>query len=94
MAKHTKSWSQSIRIETARDAVLVAAIRRETDRAVLATVRIECGAGIIGRDVWFPKSQVSMTDTGLRAPAWLLSKKLAEIKAETGLVADAWFVEA
>ena len=64
-----------------------ASIVRETEKAILANVTI---LNIqlkkeIRRDIWFPKSQVQVSESGIECPAWLAAKKLEEVAAGRNL---------
>lgn len=62
-------------------------IVRETEKAILANVaimNIQLGK-MIRRDIWFPKSQVKVSESGIECPEWLVAKKLEEIAAGRNL---------
>lgn len=62
-------------------------IVRETEKALLATVtilNIQLSKSI-SRDIWFPKSQVKISEGGIECPDWLAAKKLEEIAAGRNL---------
>lgn len=64
-------------------------IVRETDKAILASVEVECSAGRRGRDIWFPKSQIEVNGNTMTVPAWLANAKLRDIFG--GNAGQFWF---
>lgn len=62
---------------------ITANIVRETEKAILANVTILNIqlSKTIRRDIWFPKSQVTVSESAIECPAWLASKKLEEVAA-------------
>ena len=64
-----------------------ASIVRETEKAILASVtilNIQLEKSI-RRDIWFPKSQVQVSESGIECPEWLVAKKLEEVAAGRNL---------
>lgn len=59
-----------------------ASVKKETEKAVLMDCTIDTfSKGLTGTTVWFPKSQVKIkSENELEVAAWLLPKKLDEVK--------------
>ena len=68
------------------ETITIEKIVRETDKAVLITCEIEWAGARLGREIWFPKSQIKVEDSTLLCPAWLAKAKLNDVAPR-----GAWF---
>jgi hypothetical protein len=69
----------------------IGTVKRETEKAVLVPTSIERVDGACGtRDVWWPKSQVSIEDgkVYVDSGSWIIGAKERDLSAE--LYGDCW----
>ena len=55
-----------------------AEIKKETEKAILSVVDFDSQVGIQTKEVWFPKSQVTVSGDSIYMPVWLAEAKTAD----------------